>query len=76
MWSLMLAMVVAWVVSNLRSVAAEVATLARASRYSGGGWVSLQWWWIATFLVKPGSRPVWLCEVGHGAGIGNGGNVF
>ena len=35
MWSLMLATVVARVVSNSRSVAAEVARLRRASRDSG-----------------------------------------
>ena len=53
MWSLMLATVVARVVSNSWSVAAEVARLTRASRYSGGGWVPLGWWCIATLLVKP-----------------------
>ena len=52
MWSLMMATVVARVVSNSRSFAAEVARLMRGSRYSGGGWVSLGWWWIATLLVK------------------------
>ena len=48
-----MATVVARVVSNSRSVAAEVARLTRASRYLGGGWVSLGWGWMAMLLVKP-----------------------
>ena len=43
MWSLMLATVVASLVSNYRSAAKEVARFTRASQYSGGGWVLLGW---------------------------------
>ena len=50
MWSLMLATVVASLLSNSRSTAAEVARFTRASRYSGGGWVCPC---IAKLLVKP-----------------------
>ena len=41
MWSLMLATVVASLVSKSRSAAAEVARFTSASRYLGGGWVLL-----------------------------------
>ena len=41
MWSLMVATVVASLVSKSQSAAAEVARFTSASRYSGGGWVLL-----------------------------------